>query len=85
MILQEPSVLTVRSEGRTQGQKAGRCPDFSGILQSGAVLTFTVVPKGGCSVASVTNTEERALCVPALSITAEMMVPTLINIYRARQ
>ena len=45
------------------------------------ILTFTVVPKGRCSVTSVTDTEKRALCVPALSITAEMVVLTFINIY----
>ena len=39
-----------------------------------------MVSKGGCSVTVVTNTEEGALRVPALPVTAEMMVLAFINI-----
>lgn len=39
-----------------------------------------MISKGGCSVTVVTNAAEGTLCVPALPITAEMMVLAFINI-----
>lgn len=41
-----------------------------------------MVPKGGCSVTLITNTAEGALCVPALPISAKMLVLAFINIYK---
>lgn len=47
---------------------------------TGTVLTFTVVSKCRCSIAVVTHALEGALCVPALAMSAEMVVLAFINI-----
>lgn len=50
------------------------------ILKSGAMLTFTMVPKGGCPVTLVAHTAEGALCVSALAVSAEVLVLALVDI-----